>query len=140
MRHIDLNTLDSLARTSYLIHEGLIGYRSSLVKATLHCVNDDEPIDPESTLRYRARAGNHYFDFDPSILRNSHSYLPYNGKSGECARDLVSECRRCGVAVCRVRLHPRSVLLQSYERETDCDLTELHNQAAGEHRPERPSP
>ena len=104
VRHIDLNDLDSLARTSLLIHDGLLGYRSSLLKSTLHCVNNDEPVDPESTLRFRARAGNHYFDWEPSVLRSSHSYLPYNGKSGECARDLVSDCRRCGVAVCRVRL------------------------------------
>ncbi|EEY14375.1 conserved hypothetical protein [Verticillium alfalfae VaMs.102] len=108
VQHIDLNTLDSLSRTSYLIHEGLIQYRSSLLKATLRCINSEEPIDPESTLRFRARAGNHYFEADPRSLRSG-SYLPYNGKSGQCARDLVSECRLCGVSVCRVRLISPSV-------------------------------
>ncbi|EGY13409.1 hypothetical protein VD0002_g405 [Verticillium dahliae] len=100
VQHIDLNTLDSLSRTSYLIHEGLIQYRSSLLKATIRCINSEEPVDPESTLRFRARAGNHYFETDPRSLRAG-SYLPYNGKSGQCARDLVSECRLCGVPVCR---------------------------------------
>jgi hypothetical protein len=26
----------------------------------------------------------------------------YNGKSGDCARDMVGECRRCGDVICRV--------------------------------------
>lgn len=103
MQHIDLNTLDNLSRTSYMIHQGLLQYRSSLLKATLHCINSDVPVDPDSTFRYRARAGNHYFDLDARTLRSaSHGYLPYNGKSGQCARDMVTECRKCDIPVCRV--------------------------------------
>ncbi|EFQ28999.1 hypothetical protein CGRA01v4_11345 [Colletotrichum graminicola] len=91
-KHIDLNTLDSLARTSRQIRRGLLQYRSILLSSTLHCSNEDVPVDPESTFRFRARAGNWYYMEDG---RN------YNGKSGSCARDLVTECRRCRTVVCR---------------------------------------
>ncbi|GKT45054.1 uncharacterized protein ColSpa_05235 [Colletotrichum spaethianum] len=90
--HIDLNTLDSLARTSRQVRRGLLQYRSILLSSTLHCSNEDAPVDPESTFRFRARAGNWYYMEDG---RN------YNGKSGSCARDLVTECRRCRTVVCR---------------------------------------
>ncbi|KAI3536887.1 hypothetical protein CABS01_06024 [Colletotrichum abscissum] len=90
--HIDLNTLDSLARTSRQVRQGLLQYRSILLSSTLHCSNEAVPVDPESTFRFRARAGNWYYMEDG---RN------YNGKSGSCARDLVTECRRCKTVVCR---------------------------------------
>jgi hypothetical protein len=73
----------------------LLQYRKMLLVSTLHCVNEDLPVDPEETLRYRARAGNWYYMQDAG--RSS-----YSGKSGQCARDLVAECRRCGTVVCRV--------------------------------------
>ncbi|KAF9880908.1 hypothetical protein CkaCkLH20_01950 [Colletotrichum karsti] len=90
--HIDLNTLDSLARTSRLVHQGLLQYRNILLTSTLHCSNEGAPVDPESTFRFRARASNHYYMEDGRA---------YNGKSGSCARDLVMGCRRCGTVVCR---------------------------------------
>jgi hypothetical protein len=107
VRHIDLNTLDSLARTSQLIHQALVQCKGSLIKSTLHCINSEEPIDRDYTLRNRARAGVHHFNWEGTPLRNSNSYLPYNGKSGKCALDLVSECRKCGVPVCRVCFLPQ---------------------------------
>ncbi|KAB5554545.1 hypothetical protein GE09DRAFT_131951 [Coniochaeta sp. 2T2.1] len=91
---IDLNTLDNLSRTCRAIHQGLLQYRKMLLVSTLHCCNEDLPVDEENTLRYRARAGNWFYMQD--ISRTN-----YTGKSGECARDLVSECRRCGTVVCR---------------------------------------
>lgn len=92
---IDLNTLDNLARTCHLIRQGLLQYRKMLLVSTLHCVNEHLPVDPDETLRYRARAGNWYYMQDAA--RSS-----YNGKAGQCARDLVAGCRRCGTVVCRV--------------------------------------
>jgi hypothetical protein len=92
---IDLNTLDNLSRTCRQIRQGLLQYRKMLLVSTLHCCNEDLPVDKEDTLRYRARAGNWFYMQD--VSRTS-----YTGKSGECARDLVSECRRCGTVVCRV--------------------------------------
>lgn len=107
--HIDLNTLDSLARTSRQVRQGLLQYRSILLSSTLHCSNEAVPVDPESTFRFRARAGNWYYMEDG---RN------YNGKSGSCARDLVTECRRCKTVVCRVcRPMPCHMLLAPSHRE-----------------------
>lgn len=91
---IDLNSLDSLARTSFYIHNALIQYRQTLLRSTLHCTNEHVPVDRDETLRYRARAINLFYMDDS---RNC------NGKSGDCARDLVGPCRRCGDVVCRVR-------------------------------------
>ncbi|KAH9906613.1 hypothetical protein F4778DRAFT_587645 [Xylariomycetidae sp. FL2044] len=91
---LDLNTLDNLSRTCRQIHEALLQYRSSLLTHTLHCANEDVPVDPEDTFRYRARAGNWYY-------MEGGRTTDYSGKSGRCARDLVGECRRCGTVVCR---------------------------------------
>ncbi|KAL7796047.1 hypothetical protein V8C37DRAFT_19316 [Trichoderma ceciliae] len=90
--HIDLNTLDALARSSRFIHDGLIQYRTSLMGATLRCSKEAVPVDPEQTLRYRARAA------DWNYMEDGRSY---NGKSGSCARDMVTECRRCADIICR---------------------------------------
>lgn len=89
---IDLNTLDSLARASFYIHNALIQYRRTLLHSTLHCINEHVPVDHEETLRYRARAINLFYMDDGRSC---------NGKSGDCARDLVGPCRRCGDVVCR---------------------------------------
>jgi hypothetical protein len=66
-----------------------------LLVSTLHCTNEDMPVDPEDVLRYRARAGNWFYMEDQSRTG-------YTGKTGHCARDMVSGCRRCGLVVCRV--------------------------------------
>ncbi|KAF4979228.1 hypothetical protein FDECE_18099, partial [Fusarium decemcellulare] len=89
---LDLNTLDSLSRTCRLIHHGLLQYRTILLSSTLHCHNEDVPVDGSETFRYRARAGNWFY------MEDGRSY---NGKSGDCARDMVGECRRCGEVICR---------------------------------------
>jgi len=94
--NLDLNSLDSLSRTCRQIHEGVLQYRKMLLVSTLHCVNEHLPVDPEETLRFRARAGNWFY------MEDTPGRTGYNGKSGQCARDLVSECRRCGTVVCRV--------------------------------------
>ncbi|KAK4127324.1 hypothetical protein N657DRAFT_677958 [Parathielavia appendiculata] len=91
---IDLNTLDNLSRTCRQIRENLLQYRKMLLVSTLHCTNEHLPVDPEETLRFRARAANWYYMQDAG--RSG-----YHGKSGQCARDLVAECRRCGTVVCR---------------------------------------
>lgn len=98
---LDLNGLDSLSRTCRGVHDSLLQYRTILLRSTVHCVNEELPVDPESTLRYRARAGNWYYMEDTS--RSSY----YNGKAGSCARDMVSQCRKCSTVVCRVSFVPR---------------------------------
>ena len=59
--HLDLNTLDNLSRTCRQIREGLLQYRKMLLVSTLHCCNEPIPVDPEETLRYRARAMNWFY-------------------------------------------------------------------------------
>jgi hypothetical protein len=93
---LDLNALDNLSRSCRQVRVALLQYRSSLVGHTLHCVNEKVALDPEDTMRYRARASNLFYMEE--VGRGS-----YNGKSGQCARDMVSECRRCARVVCRVR-------------------------------------
>ncbi|KAJ3498990.1 hypothetical protein NLG97_g691 [Lecanicillium saksenae] len=55
--HIDLTTLDSLARTSRLIHYGLVQYSSALVASTLRCSNESSSIVTEELPPYAAVAG-----------------------------------------------------------------------------------
>ncbi|KAK1760542.1 hypothetical protein QBC47DRAFT_367434 [Echria macrotheca] len=93
--NIDLNTLDSLSRTCRAIHGGVLQYRKMLLISTLHCVNEHLPVDPEETLRFRARAGNWFY------MEDAPGRTGYSGKAGQCARDMVSECRRCGTVACR---------------------------------------
>jgi hypothetical protein len=95
--HIDLNTLDNLARTCRRVRQDLLQYRKMLLVSTQHCCNEDLPVDKDEILRYRARAANWFYMQDLS-----HTSSGYRGKTGQCARDLVSECRRCGTVVCRV--------------------------------------
>ncbi|PKS05785.1 hypothetical protein jhhlp_007614 [Lomentospora prolificans] len=92
--HIDLVTLDSLSRTCRAAHDGLIQYRKALMATTLRCYQDELPIDPRDTFRYRARAGIWHIQREAN-MRN------FNGKAGQCARDMVAECRRCSKVVCR---------------------------------------
>lgn len=94
---IDLNTLDSLSRTCRTVRQGLIQSRTTVLAHTLHCVNEDVSVDPDDTFRYRARASNWYYMEDGRTGS-------YNGKSGDCARDMVAECRRCATVVCRVSI------------------------------------
>jgi hypothetical protein len=91
---IDLNTLDSLSRTCRQVRENLLQFRAHLKANTLHCCNENVVPNHEHTLRYRARASDWYFVEEGSGV----------GKVGECARDQVSECRRCSRVVCRVSL------------------------------------
>lgn len=105
--HLDLNDLDSLSRVCRGVHNSLLQNRSILLRSTLHCSNEEIPYDPESTLRFRARAGNWYYMEDTSRSAQ------YNGKTGSCARDLVSGCRACGTVVCRVRFTQATTAFRS---------------------------
>lgn len=91
---IDLNTLDSLSRTCRQIRADVLQYRKMLLVSTLHCSNEHVPVDPQTTMQFRARATSLWYMED--------ARRPKDTKAGECARDMVSECRRCGTVVCRV--------------------------------------
>ncbi|KAJ2965976.1 hypothetical protein NQ176_g10359 [Zarea fungicola] len=94
---IDLNTLDSLARTSRWIHYGLIQNRGALIASTLRCSNEHAPIDPDAPLRYRVARAN----VDAEMYMDASRHTAHASKSSLCARDMVGECRRCAAIVCR---------------------------------------
>lgn len=130
--HLDLNDLDSLSRICRGVHNSLLQSRSILLKSTLHCSNEEVPVDPDSTLRYRARAGNWFYMEDTS--RGAH----YNGKAGSCARDLVAECRKCGTIVCRVSPTRPSILRSGCSGKSyKSILVELCDKTARRGRPAR---
>lgn len=105
---LDLNDVDSLSRTCRGVHDSLLLNRSIILRSSLHCSNEELPIDPESTLRYRARAGNWFYMEDTSRSAQ------YNGKSGSCARDMVAACRKCATVICRVSYKLSAVLHTHY--------------------------
>ncbi|KAK0671737.1 hypothetical protein QBC41DRAFT_314919 [Cercophora samala] len=94
-RNLDLNSLDSLSRTCRILHSALLQDRRGLINSSLRCSLEDVTVDPQDTLRFRARSANWYYGQDSSARTD------FQGKSGQCARDLVGPCRRCGTIVCR---------------------------------------
>ncbi|KAK0727133.1 hypothetical protein B0T26DRAFT_615043, partial [Lasiosphaeria miniovina] len=92
---LDLNTLDNLSRTCRQIRAGLLQYRKPLLVSTLHCSREHLPVDPNEALRYRARASNWFYMIE-DVFR-----FKDTPKAGQCARDMVAECRRCGTVICR---------------------------------------
>lgn len=108
--HLDLNDLDSLSHVCRGVHRSLLQNWSILVRSSLQCSNDELPVDPDSTLRYRARAGNLYY------MEDTARSAQYNGKSGSCARDLVAECRKCATVVCRVSFDPTAIIRDAQEQ------------------------
>lgn len=93
--HLDLNSLHDLSATCRQFHANLIQYRKQLVRQTLRCVNDERPRAPCKGTRsgqIQTRRGH----FGP--CRDNLT----SGRVGLCARDLVGDCRRCGMIVCRV--------------------------------------
>ena len=93
--HVDLNTLDALSLTCRQVRANLLQFRTQLLTSTLHCESENVELNPEHTLRYRARAVDWYF---VDAGRDAAG----GGKVGDCARDMVGSCRRCGRVVCRV--------------------------------------
>lgn len=94
--HIDLNTIDALSLTCRQIRANLLQFRQQLIISTLHCENEEIEPDPEHTFRYRARAADWYF-----VESGREAIGSGAGKFGDCARDMVGECRRCNRVVCR---------------------------------------
>jgi hypothetical protein len=79
---LDLNSLHDLSRSCRQFRANLLEYRDQLVRHTLHCVNEGGDGVVRSAVK------------SPLQLTS--------GKIGRCARDMVGECQRCAVIVCRV--------------------------------------
>jgi hypothetical protein len=80
---LDLNSLNNLSQTCRLVRDILLQNRHQLVRRSLRCVNDRSDGESDGGIR-------------PVRMTN--------GRVAACARDMVSECRRCNVVVCRVGL------------------------------------
>ncbi|ESZ96513.1 hypothetical protein SBOR_3135 [Sclerotinia borealis F-4128] len=94
--HIDLNTLDALSLTCRQIRVNLLQFRSKLLTSTLHCDKEEEDLDPEHALRYRARATDYYFE---ESVQNPYA----TQKLGFCARDLNCTIKPPGPVLLRHR-------------------------------------
>lgn len=94
---LDLNSLHDLSRTCRQFRANLLEYRNQLITQSLRCSNEHVspgPRDSQGTWEMK-RAWTH------GGVIASDSRLT-SGKIGQCARDMVGECRRCGTVVCRV--------------------------------------
>ncbi|KAK7538911.1 hypothetical protein IWX49DRAFT_499137 [Phyllosticta citricarpa] len=85
---LDLNTLHDLSRTCRQFRANLLQYRNQLVTQSLKCSNEQPPAGSEPRQAPNGADGR----LGERIT---------SGKIGTCARDMVGECRRCGVVVCR---------------------------------------
>ena len=95
-KSLDLNTLYHLSSTCRLFRANLLQYRKQLISSALRCVNDgrQRAIELVSMPDHRQAQ-------QPYAFHNARRTMT-SGKVGPCARDLVGECRRCGVmVVCR---------------------------------------
>ena len=95
-RSLDLNTLHNLSLTCRLFRANLLQFRNQLMVKALRCVNDSQSkqiVNPAAATDQQPAWPVYGYD----LLRARMT----SGKVGPCARDLVSECRRCGSPVCR---------------------------------------
>lgn len=91
---LDLNTLDNLSRTCRQVRENLLQYHKPLITRTLHCYKEQPPLEPE----------------DNEMTWYHMSINAGYKRKGSCARDMVSECRRCATPVCRVSQLPYGLM------------------------------
>ena len=102
--YVDLNTLHELSRTCRQFRANLLEYRKLLIEQTLRC--DNENSSPAQ------RLGNAFNASIQQWTANANSGVAIDrissGKVGECARDMVGECRKCGSITCRVCISPCS--------------------------------
>jgi hypothetical protein len=100
-RHLDLNSLHDLSRTCRQFRANLLQHRRQLIPHTLRCVSDVSASPQKPGVVSSVEADDTWITHGPAGIR-----IPRltSGKFGACARDMVGECRRCGVFVCRVSM------------------------------------
>ena len=93
---LDLNALHDLSRTCRQFRANLLQYRTMLKTLTMRCVNENPcPTEGAGTT---SNASN---DLNTNHTKHASRRIT-SGKVGPCARDMVSECRKCSRIVCRV--------------------------------------
>lgn len=143
--HIDLNTLDNLSRTCRAVHHALVQFRTMLLVSTQRCINENREVNTDDVIRYRARISTSYSVNHPQRTLDQDMDTRYQNwvKAGQCARDLVSDCRRCGRVVCRVGGCPCATELKPPATCRHCAkriCPELRYQAPDAHCPAEPTP
>lgn len=93
---LDLNALHDLSRTCRQFRANLLQYRTMLKTLTMRCVNEN-PSPTEGT----GTASDGSNDSNTNHTKHASRRIT-SGKVGPCARDMVSECRKCSRIVCRV--------------------------------------
>lgn len=86
---LDLNSLHALSRTCRQVRENLLQFNRQLVTRTLRCINEPGQLQTPKFSRHTT------MDLFGMVCLTPR-------KVGACARDMVNECRRCGIPVCRV--------------------------------------
>lgn len=95
---LDLNTLHALSRTCRRFRHILLQVRDSLIEQTLRCEYDVKEYDSDHSGPGSPSGGP---ERSNEAFQQVHDRLA-SGKIGPCARDLVGDCQRCGVIICRV--------------------------------------
>lgn len=133
--HLDLTSLDSLARTSRAMHCSLVQSRAALLATTLRCSNEIASIDTKTTPLHHASRANFGTDAYANVASRR---TADTSKASRCARDMVGECRRCAAVICRASIS--WVWRFSAFSTPDRVKLELRNQASGYEPPRRASP
>ncbi|KAF2138559.1 uncharacterized protein K452DRAFT_338660 [Aplosporella prunicola CBS 121167] len=92
---LDLNTLHALSRTCRQFRANLLDYRNQLVTRTLRCSNEEEPL----ANKLASGLAGIRASWNGGSQRMGERIT--SGKIGKCARDMVGNCRKCGIVVCR---------------------------------------
>ncbi|KAI5359659.1 Putative Zinc finger, FYVE/PHD-type [Septoria linicola] len=113
--YIDLTTLSDLAQTCRQIRANLLQYRVMLIQKTLRCQNELTDLGTRlgDAFMVSRDAWSTYGRHGVKVDRIT------SGRVGACARDMVSECRSCGEAICRncvIKAPPSSAVKLRHRR------------------------
>ena len=101
-RSIDLNTLHALSRTCRQFRMNLLQFRHQLIKETVRC--DYEQAQPLSGYLEGKLSSTIILDVLHLLVDDREEARRLtSGKIGQCARDMVLDCKKCSRIVCRVR-------------------------------------
>ena len=101
-KSLDLNTLHALSRTCRRFRVILLHFRDGLIHQTLRCINDQDITSSSSSIT-RSPSRRQKILHNGLPFQDRHESPPwFPSKTGPCARDMVSDCRLCGVIICRV--------------------------------------
>ncbi|KAI4125605.1 MAG: hypothetical protein LQ347_005318 [Umbilicaria vellea] len=89
--------LHALSRTCRQFRANLLQFRKHLVTQSIRCQNEEPACTKEHGSPELELDGTWHLISDGGLAVTRLT----SGKVGKCARDMVSDCRRCGMVVCR---------------------------------------